>query len=264
MEAPFAGTEPALRAGMKIPMTRIALAFPLAALALGCNKSPAPPTAAPAASASAAPSATPAASALAAANVPFEGEILVAVKDEASMKLPASIVYDVKGNKVRYVPAAAPVYAIGDLDAQEAYTVDDAQKSYDAITVKAPPNAKAPPAPKVQKSGKNEKVAGLDCENWTIDDGAKKVDVCASKGIAYFDLASDAKAGSAETSWATALTTEKAFPLRVVVHDKSGKEEYRAEATRADRKRLDDALFKPPTAYKKADLAKETKTASLP
>ena len=93
---------------------------------------------------------------------------------------------------------------------------------------------------------------------------AEKVDVCASKGIAYFDLASNAKAGSAETPWAVALTTEKAFPLRVVVHDKSGKEEYRADATRADRKKLDDSLFKPPAAYKKADLAKETKTASLP
>jgi hypothetical protein len=216
------------------------------------------------ASAAAPPSAAPALTALAAANAPFEGEILVTVKDEASMKLPTSITYDVKGNKVRYVPATAPIYAIGDLDAQEAYAVDDTQKAYDALEVKSAPNAKATPAPKVQKTGRNEKIAGLDCENWTIDDGSEKVDVCASKGIAYFDLASNAKAGSAETAWAVALTTEKAFPLRVVVHDKSGKEEYRADATRADRKKLDDSLFKPPAAYKKADLAKETKTASLP
>ena len=92
----------------------------------------------------------------------------------------------------------------------------------------------------------------------------RRSNVCASKGIAYFDLASDAKAGSAEARWAVTLTTEKAFPLRVVVHDKAGKEEYRAEATRADRKKLDDALFQPPSAYQKADLAKETRLASLP
>jgi hypothetical protein len=88
--------------------------------------------------------------------------------------------------------------------------------------------------------------------------------VCASKGIAFFDLASDAKPGNAEATWAMPLTSEKAFPLRVVVHDKSGKEQYRAEAIRADRKKLDDALFQAPAGYKQADLAKETKTASLP
>jgi hypothetical protein len=156
------------------------------------------------------------------------------------------------------------VYAIGDMDAQQAYAIGDAQKSYDAIDVKPAPNAKAPVPPKVQKTGRTEKVAGLDCENWTIDDGNEKVDVCASKGIAYFDLAGDAKAGSAETPWAVALTTEKAFPLRVVVHDKSGKEEYRAEATRAERKKLDDSLFMPPSAYKKTSSIAEMKTASLP
>jgi hypothetical protein len=90
------------------------------------------------------------------------------------------------------------------------------------------------------------------------------VDVCASKGIPYLDLASDAKSGSAEIAWAVPLTAEKAFPLRVVVHDKTGKEEYRAEVTRADRKKLDDAMFSLPSGYKAGDLAKETKTASLP
>jgi len=182
----------------------------------------------------------------------------------AAMKLPTSITYDVKGNKVRYAAAAAPVYAVGDLDAQQVYAIDDGQKSYEALGVKPAPNAKAPPTQTVQKSGKVETIAGLTCEDWTIADGVEKVDVCASKGIEYFDLASDAKTGSTEAPWAVALTTEKAFPLRVVVRDKAGKEEYRAEATRADRKKLDDALFQLPSAYKKADLAKETKLASLP
>jgi len=244
-------------------MNRIALIFPIAALsalAVACSKAPEPTTAAPASVASA----TPKPSASPAANAPFEGEITVAVKDEASKKLPTSITYDVKGNKVRYVPLATAVHAVGDLDAQRVYAIDDAQKTYDAIDVKAPANAKAATPPKVQKTGKTETVAGLDCEDWTIDDGTEKVDVCASKGIAYFDLASDAKAGSSEIPWATALTAEKAFPLRVVVHDKSGKEEYRAEATKTDRKKIDDAMFVMPSGYKSADLAKETKTASLP
>ena len=57
---------------------------------------------------------------------------------------------------------------------------------------------------------------------------------------------------------------EKAFPLRVVVHDKSGKEQYRAEVTKADRKKLDDTMFRPPTAYKKTTFIADMRTASLP
>jgi hypothetical protein len=246
---------------MKIPVTSAPLALcTLTALALGCSKHPEPSTTAPAASAAPAPAPTPSATTIA----PFEGEILVSVKDEASMKLPASITYDVKGNKVRYVPTSAPVYAIGDMDKLQAYAVVDAQKSYDAIDAKPTTTARAAPAPKVQKSGKTERIAGLDCEDWAIDDGSERVDVCAAKGIAYFDLAADAKAGSAEIPWAVALTSEKAFPLRVVVHDKAGKEQYRAEATMAVRKKLDDAMFLPPNAYKQTTSIVDMKTASLP
>jgi hypothetical protein len=245
-------------------MKRTALVLPVVALALACSKSPEPSTTSPATNALAAQKTAPAPSTPTATSTPFEGEISVMVKDETSRKLPASITYDVKGNKVRYVPAAARVYAVGDLDAQRVYAIDDSQKSYDAIDLKPAANMKPAPTPKVVKTGKTEKVAGLDCEDWTIDDGNETADVCASKGITYFDLASEAKTGNAETPWAVALTTERAFPLRITVHDKAGKEQYRAEATKADRKKVDDSLFQAPTGYKKADLAKETRTASLP
>jgi len=48
------------------------------------------------------------------------------------------------------------------------------------------------------------------------------------------------------------------------VRDKAGKETYRLEATKADRKKLDDSVFALPAGYKKTSLAKGTKTASLP
>jgi hypothetical protein len=244
------------------PIKQTALLLIAAALAFGCSKPSEPSTTSTVASA---PSpATSAAPRVVATTDPFEGEITVTVKDEAQQKLAPSITYSVKGNNVRYVPAAAPVRAVSDLAAQRVSVIDDAQKSYETIDGKAVAGAKVAPAPKVQKTGKMEKLAGLDCEDWTIDDGNEKVDVCAAKNVAYFALAGDAKPGNTETPWATALTSEKAFPLRVVVHDKAGKEAYRAEATKADRKKLDDALFQVPPTYKKADLAKEAKTASLP
>ena len=189
---------------------------------------------------------------------------MVTVKDEAAQKLPATITYDVKGSMVRTSLRRLRFTQSAIWRRSGCTPSTTRRRATSAIDVKAPANAKLAPAPKVQKSGKMDKVAGLDCENWTIDDGNEKVNVCAAKGIAYFDLASDAKPGNAETPWAVALTTEKAFPLRVVVHDKTGKEQYRAEATKADRRRIDDSLFLMPNGYKTADLAKETRTASLP
>lgn len=61
---------------------------------------------------------------------------------------------------------------------------------------------------------------------------------------------------------AASLTKEKVFPLRVTVHDKAGKEQFRAEAQAVTRKKLDDALFAPPTGFKKTEL--DVKWASLP
>jgi hypothetical protein len=60
------------------------------------------------------------------------------------------------------------------------------------------------------------------------------------------------------------MTMQNAFPLSVVVHDRSGKEEYRAEAFEVRWKKVDDAAFLVPAGFKKADLTPELKMASLP
>jgi hypothetical protein len=247
---------------MKTAIKRIAAVVSFSALAVACERAPSPSTGSIAASASAPPKPVPTASTPVAVQ-PFEGDILVSVKADASKKLPLTIDYEVKANKVRYVPAAAPLVAVGDLDAQLVYAIDDARKSYETLDMRLPRNEKPAPLPKVQKTGKLEKIAGVDCEDWTVDDGTEKVDVCAWKGVAFFGLAADAKPGSTEAPWERALTEEKAFPLRVVAHDKVGKEEYRAEATTATRKKIDDALFQLPSGYRKADLKSEMKAAAL-
>lgn len=250
-------------------MNKLAIAIVLSTTAsLACSKTP-EPTSKSAASASVA-SPTPQIIPSAAASVlnpsgPFEGEILMTVTNESSQKLPASLTYDIKGDKVRYAPSTPSVRAIDDQNAQRAFTIDDTTKAYEQVDTKTTPTAKAPPDAKVQKSEKVETIAGLPCNDWTIDSGDTKVDVCAATNIAFFDLDRDAKTGALEPSWATALTKAKAFPLRVVVHDKTGKEQYRVQATKADRKKLDDALFAaPPTTFKKMDLASDERQAALP
>jgi hypothetical protein len=48
------------------------------------------------------------------------------------------------------------------------------------------------------------------------------------------------------------------------VYDRSGKEEYRAEAFEVRWKNVDDSAFQVPAGFKKADLAPDMRTASLP
>jgi hypothetical protein len=194
----------------------------------------------------------------------FQGEIVVAVKADASRKLPTTIIYEDRGERVRYTPAASQLAAVADLGTNLLYAIDDSSKTYEVIDMAAPTSAKPTASAKIQKTGKTERVANFDCEDWTINDGVEQVDVCAWNGAAYVDLASDAKPGRSETSWAAALTAERMFPLRVVVHDEAGKEVYRAEATKVTPTVISETAFVVPTTYHKADLGGEMRMASLP
>jgi hypothetical protein len=189
----------------------------------------------------------------------FEGDIVVDVRSAGTQKLPVSVTFDIRGDRVRYEPTASSVHAVDDLAGQHAYVISDSKKVYADIDTKGPA-----PQVRVERSTKEEKVAGLLCEDWTIDDGVEKADVCAAKGIAFFDPAGEAKPGKVEPAWARTLTLQNAFPLRVVVHDRSGKEEYRAEAFEVRWKNVDESAFQVPSGFKRADLTSDLKTASLP
>jgi hypothetical protein len=196
---------------------------------------------------------------------PFEGEIVVSVKDEASVGVPASITYDVKGDKVRYAPAASRVRAVADVAVHKASAIDDGRKAFASFDGAGPaPGGSAVADAKITKSNFVTTIAGRECHVWSVEGGNEKADVCVATGIPFFDLASQPRAGKLEPSWAAALTREKAFPLQVVVHDKAGKEEYRAEATQVTAKRLEDASFDVPHGFTARDLSADVRTASLP
>ena len=242
-------------------MTKTGMAIATCAIALmACSKSLAAkpsPSASVAASSAPRPPVLPASTTV----VPFEGEIVMNVKDEAAAHVPTSITYSIKSDKIRAVPAApAHVYTIVDGTTQHAYAVDDTQKTYADFAGATDTTLPA----KVAKTQKVETVAGLVCEDWSIDDANGKVDVCVAKGVAFFDFARAPKAGATEPSWAAALTQEKAFPLRVVAHDRAGKEVYRAEATKVDRKSVADSLFQLPTGFGKRTASDGIASAELP
>lgn len=187
------------------------------------------------------------------------------VTGEGTTKLPPSVTFDVKGDKVRESSANSPVRAIAGGVADHEYAINDARKTYATFDARPPAKeATRTPDATVSRSSLSEKVAGIVCKLWSIDEGSEKVDVCAAEGIPFFDLAAGPKPGNIEPRWAALLTREKAFPLRVVVHDAAGKERYRAQATKVEARKLDDSLFQLPAGFKPADLSADLRTASLP
>jgi hypothetical protein len=239
--------------------TWVVIGLAVMAPAAGGCKSKASTEATPTATTAAvAPAPAPAKTTAPAGDTPFEGEIQLAVYQPSS-KTPQTIAYDVKGDKVRAQtvggdPGTARV--VGDRKDKKVFAVVDASKSYANVDVGTP----TPALPPVTRTSKVEHVLGRDCEDWTITDGGERFDLCVAKGIAYLDN----PAGAGEPGWAAVLTREHAFPLKVVATDKTGKQEFRAEATKIEVRHLDDALFKVPADYHAGTLAKSVKVASIP
>ena len=114
----------------------------------------------------------------------------------------------------------------------------------------------APPEkPNIEKTGKKDSVAGYSCEIWKITnkDGTH-AEACLAEGIKWIDLG-DLGIHSPEMAAAAALTDLNHFPLRLVSFDAKSTETSRMEATKIDKKKLDDATFAVPPGYQTVDLA---------
>lgn len=108
--------------------------------------------------------------------------------------------------------------------------------------------------PKIEKLGKKDTVAGYACETWLItqEDG-RKAEVCVADGLTWIDLG-DLAPTSPELVAAAALGANR-FPLRVIATDPQGVVEARVEATKIEKKKLDEASFVVPPDYQVTDLA---------
>ncbi len=114
--------------------------------------------------------------------------------------------------------------------------------------------AGAPP-PTIEKTGKKDTVAGYACEIWKVtqNDG-RRAEICVAEGITWMDL-SDLGWSNPEITVAAALGSANHFPLRIVSYDAKGTEDTRLEATKIDKKKLDDAHFVVPPDYQVIDLS---------
>jgi hypothetical protein len=112
-----------------------------------------------------------------------------------------------------------------------------------------------PGAPSLEKKGSHETVAGLACDDWSVQtpDGGH-TDVCLAKGLAYLEIFRvHLGPHRTESSLAREYREHSTFPLEMVEYDAGGKERARMRVTKIERTSVDDDAFALPTGYAKVD-----------
>lgn len=111
----------------------------------------------------------------------------------------------------------------------------------------------------LERTGKNDRVAGYACEIWLVKDrqrGKLKNEICVAKG---FENAAklwglDADRSKKEPAWLKEFQKQGAFGLRMIGRKDDGTEEMRMEATSIEKKSLDGSLFAMPAGYSKMEM----------
>ena len=218
----------------------------------------------------------------------FEGEVTMNVSGKdlaggannaAAAKQPKSLLFGLKTPKVRVDagadiaqgnpmlaqgaafiidPPAKKAYAL--LIAQKKAIVLDLDKSHGGLKLPRAPGSPAAPSgppsdpPKIEKTGKKEVVAGFQCEVWKITSKTGHADACLAEGIKWIDLA-DIGVQSPEFAAVAAVSDFNHFPLRFVAFDAQNVETSRMEATKIEKKKLDDARFVVPPDFQVIDMS---------
>jgi hypothetical protein len=122
--------------------------------------------------------------------------------------------------------------------------------------------------PKLTPTGKQETIAGYTCEHWLMGE-KQDIDMCVAKGLGYFGMGGQSRGGlgslgnlafspkllaeaAAHPEWVRFLEGG-AFPLKLTMME-DGKVKMNMEATKIERKSLDDSLFTVPPDYKELNL----------
>lgn len=239
----------------------------LAVLAAACSKSEQPATNSAASSPSAA----------SAGAGDFEG--MIAMKMETENQTGMEMTYFLKGKntrvetKVPNMPEGSAVM-LWDLDAGKIVTLMPSRKMYmtmdmkaaaeDMKRVKKSQGQEEAEFPKLSSTGKQETIAGYTCEHWLMGEN-QEIDMCVAKGLGYFGMGGQSggglaslknlafspkmlEAAASHPEWVKFLNGG-AFPLKLSAM-KDGKATMTMEATRIEKKSLDDSLFVIPSDYK--------------
>lgn len=212
----------------------------------------------------------------------FEGEISANVTSKkGGQKGPMQVVFGIKKPKYRIDTTGGgfndtPHMAQGgsliiDPPTKKAWMVVPSQKMAIAVDLdkmkdmkgqipgmpaapKGVPTSVPSTPPKIDKTGKKDVVAGYSCDVWNVSSEGKRAEACVAEGITWIDL-TDLGFASPEVAVAIVASEGNRFPLRVVTFDAKGAEETRMEATKVDKKKLDDSRFVVPPDYRVVDMA---------
>lgn len=106
------------------------------------------------------------------------------------------------------------------------------------------------------RSGKTETVLGYTCEQILVKSDDGETEICGAKGMGYYagmHRPGMGRSSDGASAWAKELKDQGFFPLRVVTKDTDGTEKMRLEATKVEKKSLNEHLFTAPDDYKKFD-----------
>lgn len=214
----------------------------------------------------------------------FEGVITMKMGTEVQTGM--EMTYSLKGRHTRIetnVPNGPEAHAVMlfDLEASKVTTLMPSRKMYMTIDLKQAAEDMKNVAkdskksqgdeekfPKLTDTGKQETIAGYTCEHWLMGD-KQNLDMCVAKGLGYFGMGGQGGGGLSalkNLAFSPKLLAEAAthpewvkfleggaFPLKITSTE-DGKVKMNMEATRIEKKSLDDSLFAVPADYKEFNM----------
>ena len=166
----------------------------------------------------------------------------------------AVMLWDTEGGKITTLMPSRKMYVVMDLK-QAAEDFKGTKKSHGGDDAEFP---------RLTSTGKKETIAGHECEHWLMGE-KDEVDICAAKGLGYFGMGGQSAGGLG--SWRNFVFSPKmlaqaaahpewvkfleggAFPLKLTATS-DGKVMMSMEATKIEKKAIDDSLFSIPADYK--------------
>jgi hypothetical protein len=141
------------------------------------------------------------------------------------------------------------------IDFEKMKNAPGASKVFGTTKTKGPGVGASGQPPKIEKTGRKDTVAGYTCEIWNVTEtNGRRAELCAAEGITWTDL-TDLGMDSPELTLAAVTSEANRFPLRLIAYDQKGTEETRLEATKIDKKALDETRMTVPPDYQVIDLA---------
>ena len=170
----------------------------------------------------------------------------------------AVMLWDTEGGKITTLMPSRKMYVTMDLK-QASEDIKGARKAHGGDDTEFP---------KLTNTGEKETIAGHDCEHWLMGD-KQEVDICVAKGLGYFGMGGQSAGGLG--SWKNFIFSPKmlsqaaahpewvkfleggAFPLKLTA-TADGKVMMTMEATKIEKKALDNSLFSIPPDYKEMSM----------